>query len=299
MERDDTMKKGFEYSIDQGFLWSEVNLKGERKYYVEGYASTIDEDLSGEIINMEAQRDMLVQIKGQNITLDLEHEEWYDDNGNVLPKPKNEKIPVAKIVDAELREKGVWVKAEINRNIPSFRSVWNSIKEGFLKAFSVAFYPVAKAGKEISKLNLVNVTLTGSPVNQFATFNAVMKSAKAYLDSQKQQEEEKMTDEEIKKQDDSVQPEVKAEEVKVEEKQEEVVEQPTVKAEEEAEETVEAEVKAEKEELESLKAEIKALQEVTAKLKAELEKPVMKAVKEETPEIPVEEQRFVSPLKLI
>ena len=294
-------EKLFDYKIQQGFLWSEVNLKGEKKYYIEGYASTIDEDKAGEIINYEAQEDMLAQIKTQNITLDVEHSEWYDDAGNVLNKPKNTTIPVAKVVSAELRERGVWIKAEVNRNIPSFRSVWNSIKEGFLKAFSVAFYPVAKAGKEISKLNLVNITLTGSPVNPNATFSVAMKSAKAFLDQQKQ-EADKMSEQEIVKKDD-VQPDVKAEEevkseAAVEEKQE--VEEPKVEEPKQEVEEPEPEVKAEKnEEIEALKAEIKSLRDEHAKLKAELEKPVMKAVKEETPEIPEEEQKFVSPLKLI
>ena len=287
-------EKLFDYKIQQGFLWSEVNLKGEKKYYIEGYASTIDEDKAGEIINYEAQEDMLAQIKSQNITLDVEHAEWYDDAGNVLNKPKNTTIPVAKVVSAELREKGVWVKAEINRNIPSFRSVWNSIKDGFLKAFSVAFYPVAKAGKEISKLNLVNITLTGSPVNPNATFSVAMKSAKAFLDQQKQ-EADKMSEQEIVKEKVDVQPDVKAEEeVKseavVEEKQE--VEEPKVEEEPKKEEP-------KPEEPNPLEAEVKALKEEVAKLKAELEKPVMKAVKEEAPEVPVEEQKFVSPLSLI
>lgn len=285
----------FEYKINEGFLWSEVNLKGEKKYYIEGYASTIDRDKAGEVINLEAQQDLLTQLNNENITLDIEHEEWYDEAGNVLPRPKNEKIPVARITSAELREKGVWVKAEINRNIPSFRSVWNSIKEGFLKAFSIAFYPVKKAGDEISKLNLVNITLTGSPVNPHATFNAVMKSAAATIKND--MEEKKLVEETVK-------PDVKAEEP-VEEEQ--VVANPEPAAEEEevveapAEPTVEEpEVKAESnEELESLKAEIKALKQAQEALIKKLEEPVMKAVKEEAPEVPVKEQIYVSPLKLI
>lgn len=284
--------KLFDYKIQQGFLWSEVNLKGDKKYYVEGYASTIDEDKAGEIVNIKAQQDMLEQIQSQNITLDVEHSEWYDDAGNVLNKPKNTTIPVAKVVSAELRERGVWIKAEINRNIPSFRSVWNSIKEGFLKAFSVAFYPVAKAGKEISKLNLVNITLTGSPVNPNATFNVAMKSAKAFLDQQRQEENIMAEQEKIE-----TQPEIKAEEeVKQPEPVvEEKVEEPVVEEESKPEEP-KPEVKSEPNPLE---AEVKALKEEVAKLKAELDKPVMKAVKEEAPEIPVEEQRFISPLTLI
>jgi len=176
----------FKYEINDGFLWSEVNLKGEKKYYVEGYASTIDEDKAGEILDMQAQQDILNQIQNENITMDIEHGEWYDEAGNILQRPKNQKIPVAKIVYAEMRPKGVWVKAQINTNLGSFNEVWGSIKDGFLKAFSIAFYPVRKAGKVISNLNLVNVTLTGSPVNPNATFNVSMKSAAAWMDSQEQ-----------------------------------------------------------------------------------------------------------------
>jgi phage head maturation protease len=105
------------------------------------------------------------KIQLENITMDLEHEEWYSNDGKILAKPKNEKIPVAKIVHAELRPQGVWVKAQINTNLRSFNELWGSIKDGFLKAFSVAFYPIQKTGNIIKSLNLVNVTLTGSPVN--------------------------------------------------------------------------------------------------------------------------------------
>lgn len=174
----------FQYSINDGFLWSEVNLKGSKQYYIEGYASTVDEDKAGEIIDVTAQRDIYDQVLTENITMDIEHEEWYDDNGKLLARPKNEKIPVAKIVHAELRPKGVWVKAQINTNLRSFNELWGSIKDGFLKAFSVAFYPVQKVGGVIKHLRLVNVTLTGSPVNPNATFAASMKSAAAWLDSE-------------------------------------------------------------------------------------------------------------------
>jgi len=173
----------FNYSINDGFLWSEVNLKGERQYFIEGYASTIDEDKAGEILDLSAQKDIYDQMRNQNITMDIEHEEWYDDSGKVLARPKNEKIPVAKIIHAELRPQGVWVKAQLNTHLRSFSEVWGSIKDGFLKAFSVAFYPIQKAGGVIKHLNLVNVTLTGSPVNPNATFAVSMKSASAWLDT--------------------------------------------------------------------------------------------------------------------
>lgn len=311
------MDKIFNYNINNGFYWSEVNLKGEKKYYIEGYASTIDKDKAGEVIDIKAQQDLLNQILNENITLDIEHQEWYDDDGNILQKPKNTLIPVAKIVHAELKEKGVWVKAEINKHIPSFRSVWNSIKDGFLKAFSIAFYPIEQVNKVISRLNLVNITLTGSPVNPNATFNVAMKSAKAYLDTNNIKEEDKMAkDEKIEdsklkheESEEKVEEQPQPQEEKVEEQPQEpqeevkkVEEEPEVEVEEKVEVNEEQpkEVNYASEVVEELRAEVKALKEEHAKLKAELEKPVMKSIKDEAPEVPKgEEFKYISPLKMV
>lgn len=287
------MIKNFNYNINDGFLWSEINLKGEKKYYVEGYISTIDKDKAGEVIDYSAQEDIYKQVLGENITMDLEHEEWYDENGNMLQRPRNEKIPVAKIVDARLTGKGVWVKAEINKNLSKFNEVWGSIKDGFLKAFSIAFYPVQKAGNVIKSLNLVNVTLTGSPVNPNATFNVVMKSAGAWLKSLEESEGIKVS-EEVKVEEKI---EVKVEEpkelepVKVEEKPVEVKVEEPVKIENPL-----SQIKAEKE---ALEAEIKALTKSVADLKAELAKPVMKAVISEVPKLKEEIELKINPLGLI
>jgi len=318
----------FNYSINDGFLWSEVNLKGEKKFYIEGYASTIDEDKAGEILDITAQQDICNQMQGTNITMDIEHEEWYDANGNILQRPKNEKIPVAKIVNAELRPRGTWVKAEINTNINSFKQVWGSIKDGFLKAFSVAFYPVEKVGSVIKHLNLVNVTLTGSPVNPNATFAVSMKSAAAWLDSQENLKAEKNpsltnpadtvplsnsadkfpVDEphkhsEIKSAEEKTMVTCKECDKEFEDKEkleahmeEAHKEKPEAKA--EAEDSKEDKKEDEKEESE-VKAKVKALEMEVAALKAELQKPVMKAVVEQ--KMPVEQPVFnkVSPLSMV
>jgi len=307
-----TVDNVFDYSISEGFLWSEVNLKGEKKYYVEGYASTIDEDKAGEIIDLSAQQDICDQLQGTNITMDIEHDQWYSDDGKVLPRPKNEKIPVAKIIHAEMRPRGTWIKAEINTNLYSFKQVWGSIKDGFLKAFSVAFYPVQKAGNTISRLNLVNVTLTGSPVNPNATFAVSMKSARAWLDSQEELKavtkpsqsldnpdkpitkggDETMESEEKKKKT----PEEEEEEEKKKKKKES---EPEVKAEEivvDVKAEHEAELKALNDKLE---AAIKAHSEEVAALKAELEKPQLKAVVETAMPKEAPMMRIVSPLNLI
>jgi fructose-specific phosphotransferase system component IIB len=188
------MAETFQFQTEP-FHYSEVTLKGEKKYYVEGFVSTIDPDLKNEIVDMEGQRDILTQIKGNIITMDIDHEEWFELSGGVqnpentdskvLNSPKGKNLPVAKIVEAELRAQGVWVKAEINKHLPDFNSVWGSIKDRFLHSFSIAFYPVKAITKSIggiahtfiSALKLVNVTLTGCPVNPSATFIPIMKAA--------------------------------------------------------------------------------------------------------------------------
>lgn len=176
--------KIFNYQLDDDFGFSQAIIKGNQKYYVEGYCSTVDKDKAGEVLDHSAQEDIYNQIQSENITLDLEHQLWYSDDGKLLPRPRNDKIPVAKVVEAKLTSRGVWIKAELNQNLDKFKELWGSIKDGFLKAFSVAFYPIQKAGSVIKHLNLVNITLTGSPVNSSATFAVAMKSASAWLDSQ-------------------------------------------------------------------------------------------------------------------
>ena len=166
------------------FSWVEAEIKGQKKCFVEGYISTIDPDDYNEIVTMKGQNKILSSCKGHVITMDVEHEEFIEGN-KVLAKPKNTRIPVAKIIEATMKDKGVWVKAEINQDSDRFKNVWGSIKNGFLHSFSIAFAPVKAitksvngvAHKFIDDLNLINVTLTGSPVNTNATFIPVMKAA--------------------------------------------------------------------------------------------------------------------------
>ena len=173
-----------QYNYLETFTWTEATIKGKKRFFVEGYISTTDLDESNEVVTLKAQQDIVEQVRGRVITMDVEHEEWLDENGDVLNKPKNMKVPVAKIVEAELKDKGTWVKAEINQDSGSFKTIWNSIKNSFLHAFSIGFYPVEAVTKSINgnivkfidKINLINVTLTGSPVNTNATFRPVMKA---------------------------------------------------------------------------------------------------------------------------
>jgi len=176
------------YNYLTSFTPTEIILKGEKKYIVKGYVSTIDEDLSNETLSEDAQKDILNQIKERQITFDADHEIYYD-NGQSVNKPLS-KIPYAKVIDAELDlnnkygKKGVYVTVEMNQAHPNFKNIWDSVKNGFLHSFSVAFYPVEAISKKengiwksiVNKLNLINITFTGNPMNPQAQFTPVMKS---------------------------------------------------------------------------------------------------------------------------
>jgi len=181
-------KQELNYNIT--FEPQEIITKGIKKYLIKGYFSTIDEDLSSETVTLEGQKDILAQVKGRVITFDAEHEIYYDKEGKPLPKPTSN-LPLGKVIDAELTDKGVYGTVELNQDAPRFKNIWESIKNGFLHSFSVAFYPVEAIKKKVgdsfksfvNKLNLINITLTGAPMNPNATFTPVMKSAINQLDS--------------------------------------------------------------------------------------------------------------------
>ena len=168
------------------FKFTEVELKGNKEYFVEGFISTPDIDDFDEVVTVNAQERMVEQIKGKTITMDVGHSEWIDDTGKINSdgKPTSNNIPVAKIVHSELKNKACWVKAKLNPDSLVFKNVWGSIKGGFLHSFSIGFTTVKaivkkvgeKTVKFIEDLNLLNVTLTGVPVNSGASMRPVLKS---------------------------------------------------------------------------------------------------------------------------
>lgn len=255
-----------------------VEQKGKKKHYVTGYISTKGRDLKNDIVTDEGLDDMLQQVLTKSIKLDVEHEVWTDDTTI---------IPIGKIVEAKRDEKGIFVKALINSDHGRFGEVWNSIKNGFLDAFSIAYKannPVFRVvdgvkSRLLNSIELLNVALTGNPVNPECVMTSVfMKSLKNF------EEEEKLAEEEIKQEDVAV--EQKSEEQPAEEaapeaqeSSEETVPEPEKKEEEVAEAVEEpaaeepsesVEQKAVKEEIEALKAEIKSLRDL-------VEEPVLKA----------------------
>jgi len=257
------------------------NKDGTKNYYVEGYISTSEKDVYNDIVTKEGMESMLKQINERQITIDYDHEVWRDSNSI---------LPVGKIEEARIDENGLWVKCKLNPASPKFKNLWGSIKGGFITAFSIAFKPLKTLMKTIGDtevrlledLQLLNVALTGAPVNKTAIMTDFgMKSV--MLKAITEMEEIKMSEEEKKKLDT---PEEDSEEVKAEEK--------PVKEEEKKEEEEKVEEKSEDNKIvEELTAQLKSLQEKMEKQEAELksikEKEVFKAVVE-TPQVEIKSE---------
>lgn len=307
------MPDDFTFYTDTVSWGIETKSNGERVPYVQGYVSTPEMDIYNDIVTQECLDDMLLQIKSGNIKLDVEHEAW-------RKSPKI--LPAGKIVEAKRDSKGIWIKAMINRYSPNFKSIWGSIKDGFLDAFSIA-YKAVKAEEEIvngvkarilKKIELLNVALTGNPVNPECRMQAVfMKSVQAMGegDTMVEKKDEPSSS-------DSSAPEMKAEgEYPKEKKAEEAKkEEPAKEAKEEAKKEPEKEEdEEEKKSLDELKAkletkskevetkdkEIEEKDKEIAELKAKLKEPVLKAQveqksKEDQPELKASGR---SPLELI
>ena len=156
-------QEGYKFTTDT-LTFSTTELKGEKQAFVTGYISVPDVDLYNDIVTMTAMKSMLRQIEESTITIDYEHEAWRDDNSI---------LPVAKIVEAKVDDRGLWVKAVLNKNSPKYKALWGSIKDGFINAFSIAFQPLQTVEKSIDgvtvrlieELKLLNVAFTGAPVN--------------------------------------------------------------------------------------------------------------------------------------
>ena len=172
--------------------YEQTETKGGKDYFVTGYISTKDRDLVNDVVSEEALSSMLSQINHKNIKLDVEHEAWREENPSI--------VPVGKIVEAKRDDKGIFVKAVLNRAHGRFKEVWDSVKSGFLDAFSIAFKTTSYVHKVVdgvktrvlNGVELLNVALTGNPVNPEC------KMTEVFTKSLKDMEDIKMAEVEIK-----------------------------------------------------------------------------------------------------
>ena len=275
--------------ITNNLTHNSIGLKGERNYYVTGYISTDEIDRANEVVTREAMKSMVSQIKAGNVKLDIEHSTFTGEND----------IPVGKIVDSGIDEKGVWVKCTLNKAHSRFNEYWKSIKNGFLDAFSIAYKPLTVVrefvkGVEVTLLKsveLLNVAITGNPICRGAKMTESFYKSLKYLNENTKSGGINMVEEVNEKVEVVEKPEeVKVEETIVEEPKVEEVVEPVVEP-EKVEPVVEPKInpldaiKSLQNEIVSLKSSNKELDTQLKSLIQKIKTPVLKAKVESKEEI--------------
>lgn len=315
-----------------------IEVKGQEHVFLEGIISSTHIDLVSDMVTKNCLESMKRQILEKNLKLDIEHEAFRGDS--VEEKELNKtKVPAGKMFDADVKatERGqfaLFVKSELNPFNERYANIKGNVQEGFLDAYSIAFIPTKVSvknieGKEVRMLDdmaLLNVALTGNPINTAAKNQEVfMKSIESLEDYKKEKksnpaiqgqlevkshsssEEEKsiklqevnkkMTEEENKEtieeavETEESAPEAEAEVAEETKDEEEVVEE-EAEAEPEAESESNEEVKALTEKMKSMEAEM-------AELKAKLRLPVRKSKVEAVDKAEQFEVKSRNPLDLI
>ena len=171
------------------------------RFFIKGHIDTEELDLVNDIVTKSCMADIQMQLKKRNIKLDLDHETLRKgkDGSEFDAKLNLTKLPLGKAINETLDKKGNLVEFELNSNwkkldskgnvVTSFAEVWDNIKSGFYDALSIAYVPLKTAyrtlkfGKArlLDRINLINVALTGNPINPGATISSVMAKSLEYL----------------------------------------------------------------------------------------------------------------------
>ncbi len=189
--------KVFTFYSDKIYHKSVDGLKG-KEYILEGYVSTGDLDLVNDIVTKGCMDNMFGQFDSRVIKLDFEHEAFRG-NSETEAQINKSRIPLGKTIDRFRDEKGLkvvwkmnptWKKFDSKGDVTmTFKDIWQNIEEGYYDAFSIAYIPTSTAEKQIAgkdvrlldKVKLLNVALTGNPVNPGATMTNVMAKSLDYM----------------------------------------------------------------------------------------------------------------------
>lgn len=164
---------------------SGIQLKSDDEgEYVEGDITTGDEDIVRDIMTPNCLNSIYTQMKSRTITLDLEHEAFKGQT-KIEREINKTKTPIAVFSNDSITRKSVSVsgRAYLNTSNPRYAEVKGSIQSGNLIGFSIAFIPEStmivkgtdgKARRLLDDVSLLNVALTGNPINTKALFTEVM-----------------------------------------------------------------------------------------------------------------------------
>lgn len=141
----------------------------EGRRLIRGHASTGDLDRQGEVITLSALIGAKNDLVGKAVFLNHKHSE----------------LPVGKVIDADIDEKGLLVTVEFTK-ADFATDLWKLIEEGIMSRFSIGGMVKEAEEKqdkmtgayfvEITKIELFEVSIVGLPANDQARFEPVSKS---------------------------------------------------------------------------------------------------------------------------
>ncbi len=134
-------------------------------YYVKGILEIAGYvDTQSDMVTKECIYDMATQIKGKDVKAifkgNLEHEQALVDRRIVSR---------AKVIDVEIKGNQLIITTMLNKHHPEFTSLWGSITDGFIDAFSMEFKPLEYMPKTnrtpriLNKVKLGGIAFTGRP----------------------------------------------------------------------------------------------------------------------------------------
>lgn len=165
MDKNKVLHLNSAFTVDMKALPS-TGDSGTESIFIEGYASTVDVDRSGDVVPASVWEKGLQNYLKNPIIL-AQHD--YDD-------------PIGRMVDYKIDGKGLWVKARISS---AAEEVFGLIKDKVLTAFSIGFkildaeYNSAAEIFLIKELELVEISVVSVPCNQ----NTLFDLSKAFDDS--------------------------------------------------------------------------------------------------------------------
>ncbi len=190
----------FVFSVGEIEAKSFYDTKAKKKrYIIKGHIDSSDLDLVNDIVLPEAMDDISRQFSERNIKLDFDHETLLG-NTDLEKKVALTKSPLGKRIKETRDQKGNFVEFELNPNwkklnnqgevVKTFDEVWEEIEEEHLDAFSIAYIPMETETKNVNgidarllkRVNLINVALTGNPINPSANIRDVMVKSVKYLE---------------------------------------------------------------------------------------------------------------------
>ena len=153
------VEKGFIHYCDYEF-----KITSDKERIIEGYASTSSIDSVNDIVLPSAFEKSLEKFLSGRGTLLFNH----DPNQVVGP-----------IIAAKIDNKGLYITAKVGKGWKTADEVWNMIKAGAVKGFSIGFIPKdaeydhEKDVRIIKEVDLIEISVTPIPANADASFTFV------------------------------------------------------------------------------------------------------------------------------